>query len=160
MVSPFGYFADVRLISKWTISKLMWWMPDGEWIWWLNWRIFPSEHCQWFFAGWSHASSHLLCAGIIPVGVLPPVSQTNTHIQRLNTWRGWRCTHMIYMRSDSKRWRHMHRRVHAVAFKLVLCLRGHALIFPIPPHSTPLSIQLLPLSISFCLCHKPFSATS
>ena len=40
---------------------------------------------------------------------------------------------MIHAQSHTSRWSHEHGRVHTVAFKLLLCLRGHTLIFSIPP---------------------------
>lgn len=79
---------------------------------------FPLQRYQRSFMGWSHASSHLPRAGIIPARG-PPFClmdasehiRTHTHTEyhaHTRTQRGEdTCTHSV----------------HAVAFKLLLCLK-------------------------------------
>lgn len=114
---------------------------------------FPLQRYQCSFMGWSHASSHLPCAGTIPARG-PPFClmdasehvRTHTHTQNI-------------MRTLAHK--EVKTRAHTAytLWHLSSCCALRTWSNILQP-STPLSIQLLSLSLSFHLCHKPFSATS
>lgn len=150
--APFNILQIHCTFSKGTIESFTWWMSCGGWIWWLSWIISPSNAIS--ALSWDGHMHRLISPARAQSqrGVLPSVSWTqastyaHTHTQNI-------------MRTLTHK--EVKTRAHTAytLWHLSSCCALRTWSNILQP-STPLSIQLLSLSLSFYLCHKPFAATS